>query len=151
MKILIATDGSEYSRAAVEKCCELFAKNEISSVRIISVAESPTPIAIDPYGASVESYAEAQTKLGEQAKESATQAEQMIIEKFEDKNLVVETAVVIGNPKELIVEEAQKWNADLIVLGSHGYGFWERMLLGSVSNAIVHHAPCSVLIVRKTN
>lgn len=149
MKILIATDGSEYSRKAVEKCCELFGKNENASVRIISVVESPMPMAVDPYGASVEFYAEAQTKLGEQAKESATQAEQIIIEKFEDKNLAVETAVVIGNPKEAIVEEAQKWSADLIVLGSHGYGFWERMMLGSVSNAVVQHAPCSVLVVRE--
>ncbi len=56
--------------------------------------------------------------------------------------------MTIEIPKESIVEEAQKWSADLIVLGSHGYGFWERMLLGSVSNAVVHHAPCSVLIVR---
>ena len=47
-----------------------------------------------------------------------------------------------------IVGHATPAAADLIVLGSHGYKTWERLLLGSVSNSVVHHAPCSVLIVR---
>ena len=46
------------------------------------------------------------------------------------------------------IEEAQNWGADLIIVGSHGYGFWSRALLGSVSNAVINHAPCSVLVVR---
>ena len=57
------------------------------------------------------------------------------------------TKVVKGSPKEAIVEEAEQWGADLIVMGSHGYGFWQRALLGSVSESVVHHAPCSVLVV----
>lgn len=148
MKIVIATDGSEYSTAAVEKCCDLFGKSENVSIKIISVVEPPAPMSAEPFGISNEYYAEAEAALREQLKEAAKRAEQTVIERFEDTKLNVETAVIIGNPKELIVEEAQKWNADLIILGSHGYGFWERMLLGSVSNAVVHHAPCSVLVVR---
>ena len=50
--------------------------------------------------------------------------------------------------KEQIIELAREWGADLIVVGSHGRGFWGR-LLGSVSTGVVHHAPCSVLVVRK--
>jgi nucleotide-binding universal stress UspA family protein len=48
----------------------------------------------------------------------------------------------------VIVEEAEKWGADLIVLGSHGYGPMSRFLLGSVAHAVALHAPYSVEIVR---
>lgn len=57
--------------------------------------------------------------------------------------------MIEGPPREIIVDEADKWGADLIVMGSRGLGAWSRVLLGSVSNAVVHHAKCSVLIVRK--
>jgi nucleotide-binding universal stress UspA family protein len=46
------------------------------------------------------------------------------------------------------VDEAEEWDADLIVVGSHGYQSWERMLLGSVSQSVAAHAECSVEIVR---
>jgi nucleotide-binding universal stress UspA family protein len=63
--------------------------------------------------------------------------------------LDITTEVLIGSPKRVIVEEAEKWGADLIVVGSHGYRSWERMLLGSVSQTVALHAECSVEIVRK--
>jgi nucleotide-binding universal stress UspA family protein len=53
-----------------------------------------------------------------------------------------------GPAAKEIIDKAERWRADLIVVGSHGYGFWGR-LLGSVSNYVVHNAPCSVLVVRK--
>ena len=48
----------------------------------------------------------------------------------------------------MILDEAQRWGADLIVVGSHGYRAWERFLLGSVSQMVVSHAKCSVEVVR---
>jgi nucleotide-binding universal stress UspA family protein len=60
----------------------------------------------------------------------------------------VTTKVMEGSPKDMIVEEAQDWGADLIVLGSHGYGRVRRVLLGSVASAVVAEAPCSVQVVR---
>ena len=56
--------------------------------------------------------------------------------------------MIEGPPKLVILEEAEKFGADLIVVGSHGYGFVERFLLGSVSQAVAVHAKCSVEIVR---
>ncbi len=53
-----------------------------------------------------------------------------------------------GSAKEVIVTEAERWEADLVVVGSHGYGAIRRFLLGSVSLSVALHAPCSVLIVR---
>ena len=58
------------------------------------------------------------------------------------------TAVLSGNPKEVILEEAKKWNADLIVVGSHGRRGFRRFLLGSVSEAVAMNAHCSVVVVR---
>jgi universal stress protein family protein len=60
----------------------------------------------------------------------------------------VTTKVVEGVPKDMIVQEANDWGADLIVLGSHGYGRVRRMVLGSVAGAVVAKAPCSVQVVR---
>jgi nucleotide-binding universal stress UspA family protein len=57
-------------------------------------------------------------------------------------------AVLSGNPKEVILEESKKWNADLIVVGSHGRHGFKRFLLGSVSEAVAMNAHCSVVVVR---
>jgi nucleotide-binding universal stress UspA family protein len=54
-----------------------------------------------------------------------------------------------GSARNVILDEAEKWDADLIVLGSHGYGGLQRFLLGSVSHAVATHAHCSVEIVRR--
>ena len=48
----------------------------------------------------------------------------------------------------MIVEEADAWDANLIVMGSHGYGRFRRMILGSVAGAVVANARCSVQVVR---
>lgn len=149
MKVLIATDGSEYSNAAIEKCFELLKMEDIS-FRVVSVLEPPLTMS-EPFGGSVEFYREAEDAVRRQAQAAATQAENRVREHFggalaED---ALASEVVIGSPARRIVEEAQKWEADLIVVGSHGYGFWERMMLGSVSQSVAQHAPCSVLVVRK--
>ena len=56
--------------------------------------------------------------------------------------------MIDGSPKQVIVEQAEQWGADLIVVGCHGFGPVKRFLLGSVSQAVAVHAPCSVEIVR---
>jgi nucleotide-binding universal stress UspA family protein len=60
----------------------------------------------------------------------------------------VETAVLKGTSSYAIVEAAEKWEADLIVLGWHGRTAFKRLLYGSIPYAVVHHAPCSVQLVR---
>ncbi len=53
-----------------------------------------------------------------------------------------------GKPASKIIEVATNWPADLIVMGSHGRGKIQGLLLGSVSQEVLHHAPCPVLVVR---
>ena len=60
----------------------------------------------------------------------------------------VQTEVVEGDPKAKILDQALQWNPELIVMGSHGRKGFDRFLMGSVAEAVVRHAPCSVQIVR---
>jgi nucleotide-binding universal stress UspA family protein len=60
----------------------------------------------------------------------------------------VSCRVVYGRVQNLIAETAGQWGADLIVIGSHGRKGFNRLLLGSVAEAVLHLAPCSVLIIK---
>jgi nucleotide-binding universal stress UspA family protein len=68
---------------------------------------------------------------------------------LEQNGLAIDKSVREGDPRHEIVDEAKRWPADLIVVGSHGYTGWKRWLLGSVAQSVVSHAPCSVEVVRK--
>jgi nucleotide-binding universal stress UspA family protein len=57
-------------------------------------------------------------------------------------------SVLVASPKEIILQEAAEWPADWIVLGSNGHGALDRFLLGSTSEAVATHAPCSVEVIR---
>jgi nucleotide-binding universal stress UspA family protein len=60
----------------------------------------------------------------------------------------VTSKVLEGSAADAILDEAERWRADLIVVGSHGYGPVTRRLLGSVSQAVALRAPCSLEVVR---
>lgn len=60
----------------------------------------------------------------------------------------VEVTVLFGRPHHAILETAEEWKADMIVVGSHGRKGLSRFLLGSVSLSVVTHADCTVIIVR---
>jgi nucleotide-binding universal stress UspA family protein len=149
MKILLATDGSEYSQAAIGFCRNIIAQPEGTSVKILSSVERPVPIAAEPFAVSAEYYNDLEKTGREQAKEFVGQAESQLLSLFPNASVDITTEIISGLPQQAIVERARDWGADLIVIGSHGYGFWTRTLLGSVSNSVVHNAPCSVLVVRK--
>ncbi len=146
MKILLATDGSEFSDAAIEKCISLFCNLQGVVMKVVSIYEEAPVLASEPFAVSPE-YLSGMTEAAKaQANSIAEKAATAIKEKCGDTGVTSE--VLGGKPAARIVEEAEKWNADLIIVGSHGRGFWGR-LLGSVSNGVVNHAPCSVLVVRK--
>ena len=86
--------------------------------------------------------------IKENADKILTESSERIKGLLSEKNVEITTEVLFGSPESRIVETAEEMNADLIIVGSHGYNSWERLLLGSVSDSVVHHAPCSVLVVR---
>ena len=145
MKILLATDGSAHSTVMVKQFAgRTFAPN--TKVRIISTYERSYMTYVSPIGAMNEYNAEADKFLQKSAA-AATENAATILRKINPK-LSVSTAVIEGSPKVVILEEAEKFAANLIVVGSHGHGAVAGFLLGSVSQAVALHAKCSVEIVR---
>jgi nucleotide-binding universal stress UspA family protein len=69
--------------------------------------------------------------------------------RVKNPDLILSTEVLCGSPKEVILEVADAFGADLIVVGSQGLGALERFLLGSVAQSVALHAKCSVEIVRQ--
>lgn len=145
---MIATDGSVYSKAAIDECCRTVIRPENAEVLIVSSYEDAYPITAEPFALSAEYYQKIDDAVREQTTTFVEEARRSIRDHFPSSDFSVSTEVLRGAPDQQIIERAKEWRADLIVVGSHGRGFWGR-LLGSVSNGVVHHAPCSVLVVRK--
>jgi nucleotide-binding universal stress UspA family protein len=147
MKILLATDGSEHSKAAtLEIANRLFSPN--TELRIISVFESTSlyMYAPLPMGGLDDYYHEAESTARKIADEAVETAAKLIKEK--NTTLSISTAILDGTPKQKILEESESFGADLIMVGSHGRSGFETFLLGSVSQSVALHAKCSVEIVR---
>jgi nucleotide-binding universal stress UspA family protein len=144
MKILLAIDGSPCSDTAVEEVARR-PWPEGSSLKVLNVFETPLPPTPETWAVPVSYFEEMQSALRKQGQNIIDSA----LEKLKsNKTLSVSSILVLGSPRPVIIDEAESWGADLIVLGSHGYGAWKRFLLGSVSQAVVSHAKCSVEVVR---
>ncbi|HYL99995.1 MAG TPA: universal stress protein [Blastocatellia bacterium] len=141
-KILLATDGSEFSVAAASFIAGR-PWPQHSEVLALSVVEPVTP-AIDPWysaGEAVERIREENTRHAEEAVQTAANI-------IAAGGLKVEKRVITGHPRYSIVDEAREWGADLVAAGSHGRRGVTRLLLGSVSEAVAMHAHCSVDVIR---
>lgn len=141
MKILLAIDGSEPAGAAVREV-----RNRTwppgSQVRVLAVARPlipPGELALA--GAA---YDQMTRELMEEAKKVAARA----ADALQRSGMTVETVVREGDPRTEIVAEAERLQADLIVLGSKGRTGVARWLMGSVAEYVVRHAPCSVEVAR---
>jgi nucleotide-binding universal stress UspA family protein len=118
-----------------------------TKVKIISVYEKAPYMYRAPMGVLMEQYATADANSLKFAKNAIEKAAISI--KNQNPELSIITAAIEGIPKKVIVDEAEAFDADLIIIGSHGYGAIDRFLLGSVSQSVALHAKCSVEIVRK--
>ena len=147
MKILFATDGAKQSEAAAEML-RCLAVSDGDEIKIVSVVDMAVPLAIDIYGGYLPDTGELEKSARENASKVLERTEERVRSFFAGKDLTISSEVLFGSPESRIVETAEAIHPDIIVLGSHGYSRWERLLLGSVSDSVVHHAPCSVLIVR---
>jgi nucleotide-binding universal stress UspA family protein len=145
MKILLATDGSPCSLAAAHSITEREWSSG-SKIKVVSVipagkgAQSP----LQGIGFIGPDLAE-QNYLIEPVQDDIRTTTKII----EEAGLPVSQELLSGNPKEVIIEHAKTWNADLIVVGSHGRRGLARLFEGSVSEAVVMRAPCAVAVVHE--
>ncbi len=147
MKILLAVDGSAFGEEAAREVARR-PWPEGSEVKVISAVEPIYVPAVEPWGLPAGYFANLD-KIAEGRARAAVEGALRLLTDHGGAPLKVSTARPLGPARQVIVEEAESWGADLIVIGSHGYGFWNRLLLGSVSQAVASHAPCSVEIVKR--
>jgi nucleotide-binding universal stress UspA family protein len=133
MKLLMALDGSTGSDAVVR---------EVASRPWPEGSECCVLTAIDPFF-----FTKSPLLLAE-AKEDTQRTLDRYVEDLKQTGLRLSTQILVENPRRGIPKAASEWEADLIVMGSHGTGAFVRLLMGSTAQAVLRHAGCSVEIVR---
>lgn len=145
MKILLGTDGSNCSEKATRAVANLPWPTE-TLVRVISVREPIVPaggmaMAFDPV--LLDEVLERERRRAEDALRSARQ-----ILSSAGLKLCDSSETLFGDPRNILLDEAKSSSADLVVVGSHGVHGLDRVLLGSVSEAVAMYAHCSVEVIR---
>ena len=145
MKILLAVDGSPHSEAAIVDTAR-GSWPDGTDIEILSVIPARARLTADP--ALVMAAADVD-QIDERRRRPA-----MLVGAARDRiegeawGVQVTTKILEGNPRDVILDEAREWSADLIIVGAGGYGIARHMILGSVAGAVVANAPCSVQVVR---
>jgi nucleotide-binding universal stress UspA family protein len=139
-RIVVATDFSEGAEKATREAIEL-AKEYDARVELVHAWVLPlvsTPEMVSPVS----------TGLIDELEKEARRTMDAALLRHRTPGIAVEGTVVCSDPREAVVETAEKLKADLIVIGTHGRRGLKRALLGSVAEAVVRTAPCAVLVVR---
>jgi len=137
-KILVAVDDSAIAAHAAETGVRLARSvgAELGFIHVVDTSEAYAPetgvAAADVIAIEVRAGKKLLERLGRRAEGTPT---------------TVEFAAV-GNPALEVARAAKEWPADVIVIGSHGRGGLRRVLMGSVAEGVMRHAPCPVLVVR---
>jgi nucleotide-binding universal stress UspA family protein len=147
MKILLAVDGSSFSDAAVAEIAQRPWPTG-SEIKVICAFEIPLPPTAEAWAIPPEYIEELNDSAQSNARTVVGAAVEML-KKSLGQSLAITGEFVQGSPRNAILDEADRWKADLIVMGSHGHGAWQRFLLGSVSQTVVAHAKCSVEVVHR--
>jgi nucleotide-binding universal stress UspA family protein len=138
--IVLATDGSPSAAKATSLAIELARE---TGTRLYVVAAWQTPLTI---------YSTSPMMAGDDLDaseiEQATEAARAAVDLAQADGVDAKSFVRNGEPAEMISQTAENCDASLIVVGSHGWGPIRRLVFGSVSTALLHHAPCPVLVVR---
>lgn len=142
MKILLATDGSADADLAAWFLAHLPHEEQLE-LDVLAVLFIP----------EMHGTLESQVWLSQNTASEQTQAEKTldkIEQMFQGANAVVRKHIVQGHVGKTILAKAKELQSDLVVMGAQGHTALSRMLLGSVSDFVATHAPCSVLVIRDT-
>jgi nucleotide-binding universal stress UspA family protein len=150
-KTLVPLDGSEHSLKALERAAQIAEKfsGKITLIHVYSVQPimMPEPSTVTSLnipiltGAEVSVMIEAARKWGNKILEAGEQ-------RIKATNVQVEKLLVEGHAVEEIVRVANQGNFDLIAIGARGVSHMREMLLGSVTDGVIHHAHCPVLVIK---
>lgn len=150
-KILVALDHSSESNAIFEQALEI-AKKEEANLMLFHCMPFENPGIGAAYGdmfaREMINFSYEMQQLFRQEREEAQQWLADCCQKAMEQGIPTEWDLKIGDVGSKIQELASAWNADLIVLGRRGRRGLAEVVLGSVSNYVVHHVPCSVLVVQ---
>ena len=150
MKLLVATDGSPDSRAAVDfvKTVKLPASSQITLLHVVKKQVFETEQTLTADSKRENEFAKlAEELLAIRGREGANLLEQTR-KALSSHDLPIQDRLVFGNVADEILKTARYMRADLIVMGSRGLTGVKRVFLGSVSNKVVHSAGCSVAVIR---
>ena len=136
-KILVPVDFSEAS-AALLSYAKIFAETNNAAVSIVSVAEDPYTYS----GVPVELQLVPMQSVEDFTKK---RMDDFLHENEHTLSFVFDSAVLIGHPAEKIVTYAAEQSVDLIIIGTHGYKGFNKMIFGSVAEKVIKMAPCPVL------
>lgn len=144
MKVIVAIDDSPYSQKVIDKVAQQRWPRD-TEFKVLTVVEPASLEAL-----ARERWAELIGKVSEKRKEAARKLCQEAREKLSShiRDARVHYEIRQGAPRAEIVDAAVEWEADKIIIGAHGRGVCPRFIMGSVSSAVVQHAPCTVEIVR---
>jgi nucleotide-binding universal stress UspA family protein len=145
VKALVAIDGSRWSRHAVDNVCRRTWPPD-SEIELLTVLHSPVPYIPEPTLVFAAAHEHGLGLQADAAPEILDRASRLM--QSACPGLRVSRRIEEGRPAQAIVDEARRWGAQVIILGSHGRGRLRRLLLGSVSSAVARRAPCAVEVVR---
>lgn len=138
-RIIIPTDGSEPSKEAVKQALEI-AKATGAKALALYVIDTTAFMSVPPDSLT----ADISSILNKEAHESVN----YVVREGKKMGVYVEEKIVEGIPSEQIIENANP--KDLIVIGTKGRTGFAKIILGSVTENVVHHAKCPVMVVRKS-
>jgi nucleotide-binding universal stress UspA family protein len=146
MKVLFATDGSEFAQAALESLASRPWADDTSFL-VLNVVQAIEPSYMGfNYG-----YTDAILLVDESSKKAAKKLVDETVAEMKAKlpGKDIKGMVVQGYIVDHVVEVAKEWDADMIVVGSHGRTGLAKFFIGSVAEAVLNRAPCSVEVIRK--
>jgi nucleotide-binding universal stress UspA family protein len=147
-RVLFAADGSELAIEAARRAAGMLADFDatvlgvvpplllVPGTEVAGIESVPLPVTSPETVAEIDQSGTAKIEAGIEGTITAI-------------GRPAERRVAHGDPAIEICRVAKEGRFDLVVIGSHGWGFFKRVLLGSVSHHVLHHAPCPVLVVRE--
>ena len=155
-RIIVAVSPSFNNNQVLDEAialAKMSSDTQLMLLHVLSPMEEgyPTPVYPGPdsvYPGLHEQAIRAYAEQWESYQRTAIDYLKDLMQTFSQAGIAAEFTQNIGDPGRAICSLAETWNADLIILGRRGYTGIKELFLGSVSNYVLHHAPCSVLTIQ---